>query len=102
MIDLFGPTARDEQGFPGAVWVTDDDSHLAAVTEERPFSLTACQSDLIPIEYSELPGVGDELTPMPLFLTAESYVYVPLSETYSAAWQGVPAQWKRIVEGEPA
>jgi hypothetical protein len=35
---------------------------------------------------------------MPLFLTAESYVDVPLEATYRAAYRGVPEKWRRVLE----
>jgi hypothetical protein len=36
---------------------------------------------------------------MPLFLTPERYVNVPLEETYLGAYEGVPQRWKRVIEG---
>ena len=102
VIDLFGPTTRDPEGFPRAFWGSDGNGRIPAVSSDKPFSLSAFQTDRTLTGYFEILGVGDELVPMPLFLTSQRYVYVPLAETYAAAWEGVPAQWKKIVEGESA
>lgn len=37
---------------------------------------------------------------MPLFLTAERYVPVPLQATYDRAYAGLPQRWKRVLEGD--
>jgi hypothetical protein len=34
---------------------------------------------------------------MPLFLTTEIYVPVPLDATYQAAWEAVPAIWRDVL-----
>ena len=40
-------------------------------------------------------AVGDKLPKMPLFLNHETYIPIPLEETYRSAWEAVPAIWKR-------
>jgi hypothetical protein len=42
-------------------------------------------------------GFGDALPDMPLFLTPEVYVPVPLEATYQAAWDGMPAYWRDVL-----
>lgn len=44
-------------------------------------------------------AVGDALPDMPLFLTADRYVNVPLETTYRTARRGVPKCWKRVIVG---
>ena len=39
---------------------------------------------------------------MPLFLRPDRYVNVPLEPTYQAAYQGMPAFWRDVLEGLPA
>jgi hypothetical protein len=34
-----------------------------------------------------------------LFLSADRYVPVPLEATYQAAYRGVPAYWRDVLEG---
>jgi hypothetical protein len=38
---------------------------------------------------------------MPLFLTAERYVNVPLEATYQAAYRGMPEFWRNVIEQRP-
>ena len=42
-------------------------------------------------------AVGATLTPMPLFLTREHYIPLPLEQTYMQAWQGMPARWQEVI-----
>lgn len=39
-------------------------------------------------------AVGEAIPPMPLFLTRENYVYIPLEESYRVAWEDVPPQYQ--------
>jgi hypothetical protein len=39
-------------------------------------------------------AVGEAIPFMPLFLTSEHYVRVPLEEAYMAAWEDVPEQYQ--------
>lgn len=42
--------------------------------------------------------MGSPLIDMPLFLTTDRYVNIPLEATYTAAYRGVPAKYKRVLE----
>jgi hypothetical protein len=55
-----------------------------------------------PVEcaFIESVAVGDDLPDMPLFLTPEEYVNVPLEATYRAAYHGVPRRWQRVLQPE--
>jgi hypothetical protein len=39
---------------------------------------------------------------MPLFLTRGAYVPLPLEPTYQAAYRGMPAYWRAVIEGPRA
>jgi hypothetical protein len=70
----------------------------------KPSSTLASYCARAPITaYVEPISVGCTLPVMPLFLTPNHYIYVPLEETYMAAWRGVPQRWRRVIEqhGEP-
>jgi hypothetical protein len=41
--------------------------------------------------------VGEALPEMPLFLTPEAYVNVPLESTCQAAYQGVPRLYQEVL-----
>ena len=42
-------------------------------------------------------AVGAPLPEMPLFLSTDRYIYVPLEPTYLDAFRGVPAFWHEIL-----
>jgi hypothetical protein len=46
-------------------------------------------------------SVHAALPEMPLFLRRERYVNLPLEPTYQAAYRGVPAFWRDVLEGRP-
>lgn len=54
------------------------------------------------VAYIEPTAVGKALVDMPLFLTREFYVSIPLEDTYQRAYQGVPRRWRAVLEGETA
>ncbi len=47
--------------------------------------------------YVEPTAIGQTLIDMPLFLDPGKYVSVPLEMTYQAAWELVPAVWKKRI-----
>lgn len=102
VIDLFGPTVSDPHGLPAAFWerrIDQPDGRVPFVTDSEPFSLSAWRAGHAPTCYIELAGSGSTLPDMPLFLTQQQYVNVPLEATYQEAWRDVPAPWKEIVAG---
>ena len=42
-------------------------------------------------------AVGEPIPEMPLFLTRENYIRVPLEATYMAAWEDVPPQYQEVL-----
>jgi len=42
-------------------------------------------------------AVGRPLKPMPLFLTPEDYINLPLEPTYEAAFRGMPEIWREAL-----
>jgi hypothetical protein len=99
MVDLFPPGRHDPQGLHGAVW-----SHFDEVPFELPLdkSLTVASylADEYPEAWLEHLTVGDEFPNMPLCLTPDVCVRVPLESTYLAAYQGFPAFWRDVLEGK--
>jgi hypothetical protein len=49
--------------------------------------------------YLEHLAVAGHLPEMPLFLHSDRYIPVPLEATYQAAYRGVPAFWRDVLEG---
>jgi hypothetical protein len=89
ILDLHPPTPRDPSGVHGALW-----DALAGEPFELPAdadrTLAAYSAGPVKTAYVEPVAVGQSLRDMPLFLTAEGYIEVPLEATYQAAFTGVP------------
>lgn len=99
VIDPFPPSPRDPQGIHKAIWdnlVGDRGFELPA---DAPLTLASYRSGEIPKAFVEPTAVGTALIDMPVFLTRELYVPLPLEATYLAAWDAVPAYWRAVVAG---
>jgi hypothetical protein len=96
LVDPHPPGSRDPRGIHGALWerLFGD----AVPTPEKPLTLVAYAAGRVPTAYVEPLAVGDELPDMPLFLTSEQYINVPLESTYRAAYAGVPRYYRAILE----
>jgi hypothetical protein len=70
-------------------------------TPEEPATLVSYAVGRFLDIYLEHAQFQQPLREMPLFLTAERYVNVPLEPTYLAAWRGMPRFWKDVLEGKP-
>jgi hypothetical protein len=98
LIDLFPPSARDPLGIHGAVW-GDDCEPDYALPADKPLTCVSYVGGAGAEAYIEPVGVGGTLPEMPLFLTPEVYVPVPLETTYQSAWDGMPAYWRGVLTG---
>ncbi len=99
IIDLHPPTTRDPRGVHARFWRDSfGDDNAPGTSKEQPLTLVAYRSDLAPTAYFEPVAVGDTLIDMPIFLTPDRYINVPLEATYQAAYRGVPRRWKQVVE----
>lgn len=89
IVDVLPPGNQDPQGIHGQIWeaMTGEGFELPSPQARTMASYCAATP---PLAYVELPSVGDELPQMPLFLSIEEYVRVPLEETYQGAWTSMP------------
>ncbi len=101
LVDLFPPSSRDPQGIHRAVWGEDCGADFT-LPEDKPLTCVSYVGGSASEAFVELVAVGDPLPEMPLFLTPEVYVPVPLEATYQSAWEGMPAYWREVVAAEPA
>jgi hypothetical protein len=89
ILDLFPPTARDPEGIHRSNRGREGDGDSALPVDKPP----TCVSDVgypgMEV-YLEPVAVGDPLPDMPVFLTGQTSVPVPLEATYQASWAGVP------------
>jgi hypothetical protein len=96
LIDVFPPSVRDPRGIHGAVW-GDDCGPDFTLPEDKPLTCVSYVGGPGAEAFVELMAVRDPLPEMPLFLTPEVYVEVPLDETYQAAWDGLAAFWRDVL-----
>jgi hypothetical protein len=103
IVDLFPPSSRDPQGIHRAIWGEDcgEDYTLLA---DKPLTCVAYVGGAGAEAFIEPVAVGDALPEMPLFLTPEIYVPMPLEATYQSAWEAMPTYWREVLTAgsEPA
>jgi hypothetical protein len=97
IVDLFPPGPRDPDGIHGAIWSGLSDAPFTLPPGES-LTLVAYSAGERKKAYIEPTAVGQALIDMPLFLTPDRYVNVPLEATYEAAYRGVPRKWKAVLE----
>ena len=97
VVDLFPPGPRDPNGIHGAIWSGLSETPFVQPPDE-PLTLVAYSAGARKKAYIEPAAVGQALIDMPLFLTPDRYVNVPLEQTYLAAYRGVPRKWKAVLE----
>lgn len=99
LIDLFPPGSFDSQGIHKAVWdrLMENDFALPA---DKPLTLAAYTGGPVQESFVEPVSVGQPLPDMPLFLTPDRYVEVPLERTYQEAWEDVPEFWRDVLSGD--
>jgi hypothetical protein len=97
LVDLFPPTPRDPYGMHKAIWDEMDEGEFY-FPEGKDRLLASYNAADVPAAYVDPVGVGDVLGDMPLFLTNDSYVPVPLEPTYQATWDASPEELRIAVE----
>lgn len=100
VVDLFPPGPRDPNGIHGAIWKGLSDEPFVLPPDE-PLTLVAYSAGQRKKAYIEPTAVGRALIDMPLFLTPERYINVPLEATYNGAYRGVPRKWKAVLDAPP-
>ncbi len=65
----------------------------------EPLTLASYTAGLPVKAYLEHLAMGGILPDMPLFLHSDRYVPLPLEATDAAAYRGVPAYWRDVLEG---
>ncbi len=100
LLDLFPPGRHDPDGLHGVVLrqleQSDDRYDLP---DGEPLTLASYAAGPQVDVYLEHLAVGAALPEMPLFLRPDRYVNVPLEPTYQAAYRGLPAFWREVLEG---
>lgn len=97
IIDPLPPGRFDPSGMHGEVWRGLMAGEFESPTG-KPLTLVSYAVRPTTTAFVEPLAVGMELIDMPLFLTPERYVPVPLEATYNSAWTGVPQRWRGVIE----
>lgn len=100
IVDLFPPGPHDPHGMYGAI--LEEMSDLERPEDPppgQPLTLASYAAGPQVDVYFEHLAAGAALPEMPLFLHADRYINVPLEPTYQAAYAGMPAFWRDVLEG---
>jgi hypothetical protein len=99
LVDLLPPGPNDPQGIHALLLQrlqeSDETYDLPA---EQPLTLAGYAAGPSVEAYIEHVAIGAALPQMPLFLRPDRYVNVPLEPTYEAAYRGMPAFWRDVLE----
>ena len=97
-LDPLPPGLHDLQGIHGEIWNQAGFGARFEFPDERRLTLVSYASGETATAYVEPFAVGSVLIDMPLFLTRDHYINVPLESTYQKAWAGVPQRWRQVIE----
>jgi hypothetical protein len=97
-VDIHPPGPRDPNGIHGVLQseIGPEDYVLG---RERPLTAVAYAAGAVIGVFVAHFAVGELIPEMPLFLTRENYVRVPLDAAYMAAWEDVPPQYQAVLLG---
>jgi hypothetical protein len=103
VIDLFPPGRHDPHGLHAAVrqQLQRADEQTApdgGPPPDEPVSLVSYAAGPSVEVFMEHAPLGAALPDMPLFLRPNRYIVVPLDATYQAAFRGMPAYWRDLLE----
>jgi hypothetical protein len=95
LIDVLSP--RDSKRVHPIIWRHLGETFPADPPGE-PLTVVSYTGGPTPHAYLDTVAVGDRLPNMPLFLTPDEYVNVPLEETYMQAYETMPDDIMDILE----
>jgi hypothetical protein len=101
IVDLFPPGPRDPQGIHKAICdeLLENEYALPA---DKALALGAYIGAPSLEALIEPVAVHDRIPNMPLYLTPEGYIWVPLEATYQSAWEALPAFWRDVLQNAAA
>ncbi len=96
LIDVHPSGPRDPNGIHGAI-LNEIGTQDYLLGSERRLTVVAYSAGAIVEAFVAHFAVGEPIPEMPLFLTRENYVRVPLDATCIAAWDDVPPQYQAVL-----
>jgi len=97
VVDILPPRRLDPHGVHGVLWDEIGDEAFVAPTG-LPLTLAAYCACGEVTAYVEPIAVDQTLPDMPLFLSRDAYVRVPLEDAYRYAWEGEPQHIQKILD----
>lgn len=103
IVDPFPPGPLDPQTLHKHIWDEFDEGVPCELPPDEPLLLASYRAaeplvEFTPEAFLEPLGVGAELPDTPAWLDSDLYVNVPLEQTYRAAWDVCPADFRHLVE----
>ena len=98
VVDPFAPGRYDRHGLHRAIWENVTSTVYEQPTD-KPLTVASYQAGSCPTAYIEPFAIGTALPAMPLFLTEEFYITVPLEESYQTTWAVLPSHLRDMVSG---
>jgi Protein of unknown function (DUF4058) len=96
IVDLFPATPRDPHGIHRAIWGEGREGDFA-LPDDKPLTCVSYAAFPCIEVFLEPVAVGDPLPEMPLFLTPEIYILLPVDATYRSAWEVLPAFLQEVL-----
>ena len=95
--DVFPPGPRDPNGVHAAIWDEIADGGFVLPADAPLTQVSYCAGVNEYEAFVEPVALGLPLPDLPLFLTPDFHLPLPLEATYQAAWAEVPARWQRVL-----
>ena len=96
LVDVHPPGPRDPHGIHGAL-LNEIGTEDYAPPGERPLTAAAYVGGAVVEAFVAHFAIGEPIPEMPLFLTRQNYVRVPLEAAYRAAWEDVPPRYQEVL-----
>jgi hypothetical protein len=97
LVDVHPPGPRDPNSIHGAI-LSEIGTEEYTLGSEHPLTVAAYRGGAVVEALASHFAVGRPIPEMPLFLTRENYVPVPLEASYMAAWEDVPPHYQEVLQ----
>jgi hypothetical protein len=98
VVDPFPPSLRDPKGIHSLIW-SEITEHAFELPADRQLTIVSYQAAPTKTAYVEPISVGSPLPSMPLFLSGDYYVDLPLENSYRDTWNVLPIELRRVIDG---
>jgi hypothetical protein len=100
LIDVHPPGPRDPHGVHGAL-LNEIGTSDYLLGPDRPLTAAAYIGGAVVEAFVVNFAVGEPMPQMPLFLSREDYIRVPLEAAYMVAWEDVPPRYREVLLASP-